>query len=281
MGHYFRERGREMYFTLALLLLVAPAFGRPSSPVLNAGVEVVNELDSYVEFSLGAGKTLNNSKLFEKVSEAIKEADQTVIDMELHLISLKEKVPELRTEENYFPAFNEAKRYLRETRQELRNLATKTVIEVRDLKDLLEGVDKGEDEDNILLKTSIDKMKNFMIETLERLDNAREKYQSAIEIFDNLNSSIETQTEVLNKVLKADTADFRKDEKYNEKIEVLSLGKHFYIWTLWNHQLSRQHHPAWRSRRSPRTTDNALKEYVGEGQKTDGRYRRGNRYSNR
>ena len=53
-------------------------------------------------------------------------------------------------------------RNLRETRQELRNLATKTVIEVRDLKDLLKGVDKGEDEDNILLKTSIDKMKNFM-----------------------------------------------------------------------------------------------------------------------
>jgi len=208
-----------MYFTLALLLLVSPAFGRPSSPVLNAGVEVVNELDSFVEFSQEAGKTLNNSKLFEKVSEAMNEADQTVIEMELHLISLQEQVPQLRNGANFFPKFNEAKQILRETRQELRKLATKTVIEVRDLKDLLEGVDKGEDEDNILLKTSIDKMKNFMIETLERLDNAREKYQSALETFDNLNSSIETQTEVLNKVLKADTADFRKDEKYNEKIE--------------------------------------------------------------
>jgi len=208
-----------MYFTLALLLLVAPAFGMPSAAVLNAGVEVVNELDSFVEFSQEAGKTLNNPKLFEKVAEAMNEADQTVIEMELHLISLQEQVPELRNAANFFPKFNEAKQILRETRQELRKLATKTVIEVRDLKDLLDVVDKGEDKENILLKLSIDKMKNLMIETLERLDIAREKYQSALETFDNLNSSIETQTEVLNKVLKADTKDFRKDEKYNEKIE--------------------------------------------------------------
>jgi DNA repair exonuclease SbcCD ATPase subunit len=97
---------------------------------------------------------------------------------------------------------------------------------------LLEGVDKGEDEDNILLKTSIDKMKNFMIETLERLDNAREKYQSAVEIFDNLNSSIETQTEVLDKVLKADTADFRKQEKYKEKIDVVCRWANIFTFGL-------------------------------------------------
>merc|ERR1712118_397259 len=112
-------------------------------------------MGSFVEFSQEAGKTLNNPKLFEKVAEAMNEADQTVIEMELHLISLQEQVPELRNAANFFPKFNEAKQILRETRQELRKLATKTVIEVRDLKDLLDSVDKVEDTDNILLKLSI------------------------------------------------------------------------------------------------------------------------------
>merc|ERR1712062_662627 len=142
-GDYFteRERQREMYLQL-LLLVVSPAFGMPSSARVDVGVEVANELDSFVEFSQEAGATLKNPKLFEKVSDRIKEADEKVLEMELHINTLIQKVPELQSEGNFFSKFNEAKVYLRETRQELRNLAMKTVL-VRDLKALLGGVNEN------------------------------------------------------------------------------------------------------------------------------------------
>merc|ERR1712244_106164 len=108
-------------------------------------------------------------------------------DAELQLLETEE----LHFEDNYFPAYNEAKRYLRETRQGLRKLADRTVTEVRDLKILLEDLDKTND--TVLLKASLDKMKELMIETLETLKEALEKYNSAVETFDNLNSSIATQ----------------------------------------------------------------------------------------
>jgi len=208
-----------MYLQL-ILLVVSPAFGMPSSARVDVGVEVANELDSFVEFSQEAGATLKNPKMFEKVSDTIKEADEKVLEMELHINTLIQKVPELQSEGNFFLKFNEAKRYLRETRQELRNLAMKTVLEVRDLKALLGGVNENT-KDTVLLKISLEKMKNLMIETSQRLDAARVKYQTAMETFENLNSYIETQNEVVANVLEADTEDFREDEKYKEKIDVV------------------------------------------------------------
>merc|ERR1711902_359598 len=165
----------------------------PSSARVDVGVEVANELDSFVEFSQEAGATLKNPKMFVKVSDRIKEADEKVLEMELHINSLIQKVPALQSEGNFFLKFNEAKRYLRETRQELRNLAMKTVLEVRDLKALLGGVDENT-KDTVLLKISLEKMKNLMIETTN---------------------------EVVANVLEADTEDFREDEKYKEKIDVV------------------------------------------------------------
>merc|ERR1711953_1559057 len=116
------------------------------------------------------------------------------MDAELKLLESEE----LQFEDNYFPAYNEAKRYLRETRQGLRKLAGRTVTEVRDLRILLEDLDK--DEDPVLLKASLDKMKGLMIETPKTLKEALEKYNSAVETFDNLNSSIATQNRKLVKM---------------------------------------------------------------------------------
>merc|ERR1711909_134265 len=76
---------------------------------------------------------------------------------------------------------------------------------VRDLKPLLEGVD--EEKDSLLLKSAIKKMKALMIETLETLKETNEKYNSALETFDNLNSSIATHNRKLGKM-----ADTNSDE---------------------------------------------------------------------
>merc|ERR1712018_1124369 len=106
--------------------------------------------------------------------------------MEIELKTLESD--ELKFEDNYFPAYNEAKSYLRETRQDLRKLAHRTVADVRDLKILLEALD--ETNDTIFLKISINRMKDLMIETLETLTEAKEKYNKAVETFDNLNSYV-------------------------------------------------------------------------------------------
>merc|ERR1712203_848005 len=120
---------------------------------------------------------------------------------------------ELQFEDNYFPAYNEAKRYLRETRQGLRKLAQRTVSEVRDLKILLEDLDKNED--LFLLQASLDKMKDFMIETLKTLKEALENYNSALESFDNLNSTIARHDRKLEEMTDRNSDEY---EDWTEKV---------------------------------------------------------------
>jgi len=213
---------------LLLLLLVSPAFGRPSSDQLDVGEDISNQLDKIVNFTNETGKLLKNSKLFEKVSDSLTEAEQNILEMEAELKSLKSKIPQLQDEGNFFPDYNKAKRYLRETRQELRELAHRTVTEVRDLKILLEDLDETNDNENdndkskskqsFLLKISIDKMKSLMIETGERLEEARKKYTSATLAFDNLISSVKTQNGIMEVVKNETIVNYQKDKDYTETV---------------------------------------------------------------
>jgi len=190
-------------YSLALLLLISPAFGMPSNDLIGIGSEIINQLDSVVGFTEETRAVFQNSNLFELLSGSLKEAEQNIVKMEAELKTFESQ--ELQFENNYFPAYNKAKSYLRQTRQGLRKLADKTVTEVRDLKLLLEAVD--EEKDSLLLKSAIKKMKALMIETLETLKEANEKYNSALETFDNLNSSIATHNRKLGKM-----ADTNSDE---------------------------------------------------------------------
>merc|ERR1711879_996415 len=121
-----RETG-EMY--LLLVLLVSPALGRPSSDLLEVGADISKQLEDIVDFNMETGKLLNNSKLFGKVSESFKDAQQNILEMEAERNSLRCKFTKLQNEESFFPEFYKAKRYLRETRQVLRELAYTTVKE--------------------------------------------------------------------------------------------------------------------------------------------------------
>jgi len=115
-----------------LLLLVSPAFGMPSNALLDVGNKIVDQLDSLPLMTEEGKNILKNSKLTETIAEALSEAEKNIREMDAELKLLETE--ELQFEDNYFPAYNEAKRYLRETRQALRKLADKTVKEVRDLK---------------------------------------------------------------------------------------------------------------------------------------------------
>jgi len=192
-----------MYY-LQLLLLISPAFGMPSSALVDVGKGIINQVDSLVGFTEETKAVFNNSELFEIISESLKEAEKNILEMDVELKLLE--TDELQFEDNYFPAYNEAKRYLRETRQGLRKLAQRTVKDVRDLKILLEDLDKSNDP--VLLKASLDTMKDLMIETLETLNEALEKYNSALETFENLNSSIATQNRKLEKMVNKNSAEY-------------------------------------------------------------------------
>merc|ERR1711953_512486 len=184
-----RER-REMY--LLLILLISPALGRPSSDV---GAEINNQLDDLVNFSDKTGKLLNNPNLFRRVSESLKGADEKVLAMEAVLDDLRSKIPALDDADNYFPGYIKAKSFLRQTRQELRELAHRTVKEVDIMTTLLDDHDKIKIP--FLLEAAIQRMKVLMDETKEKLDKAKNKYNEARSAFENLRSSVAVQHEIL------------------------------------------------------------------------------------
>merc|ERR1712077_167763 len=69
-----------------------------------------------------------------------------------------------------------------------------------------------------LLKISIDKMKNLMKETKERLEEGRKKYTSATLAFDNLISSVKTQNAILESVVNETIVKYNKDLDYTETV---------------------------------------------------------------
>merc|ERR1712062_536900 len=90
---------------------------------------------------------------------------------------------------SYFEAFNETKLYLKETRQELRRLAYRTVNDKRNLSILLDTL-PGSGTQVPLLKALIHTLKDLMIETKERLKKAKNEFDSAGLNFANLKSVV-------------------------------------------------------------------------------------------
>merc|ERR1712232_784652 len=106
-------------------------------------------------------------------------------------------------EENLFPEYNNAKRYLRETGQKLREFAYKTVAETRDLKTLFVAVD--ESQDSGLLEIAINKTMGFMSDTVEIFREANEKYQTAKNTFVALKNDSTGSKDKVEKMLNTDS----------------------------------------------------------------------------
>merc|ERR1711874_118117 len=181
------ERERVEMYLLLQLLLISPAFGRPSSGQFEVGSWIANQLNSILSFNGEAKSILDNSGLIDMVVKSLQDAEKKILEMNAQLQLLETE--EIKFEDNYFQSFNEAKSYLRQTRQELREL------------------DKSDD--TVLRQVSLEKMKDLMIETLERLKVAREKYNSAMVSFENLNSSIKVQNRKLGKMVTNGTAEYK------------------------------------------------------------------------
>merc|ERR1711988_612658 len=206
MGSLAKETIRDIEMYLHLLLLISPAFGMPSSAVIDVGEGIINQLDALPSFTERSKAIFNDSKLFENVAESLNEAEEAILEIDGELALFESD--ELQFEDNYFPEYNKAKQYFKESRQNLRKLADRTVKGVRALKVLLKDLD--ESNDSFLLITSLDEMKDLMIETLEALKEALGKYNSASEAFENLNSSIAKQNGKLEKMVTKGSTEYEE-----------------------------------------------------------------------
>merc|ERR1712241_1261746 len=209
--HKEREREREMAFLL--ILLISTAFGMPSSGQHDVGAKIANQLEIFNKYSNEAGKLFDNSSLIEEVVESLLGAEENLLQMEVGLKSLKYEVPKLRIDGNYFTDFNKAKSYVRQTRQGFRELAYETVIELRDLKILIQDFDKSQD--SILLKISLGIVKDLMIKTLKTLKEAEENYKNAVE----LHTFITSKHEELEKMLNRNSAEYHTWVKIVTEVE--------------------------------------------------------------
>merc|ERR1711973_481405 len=163
---------REMY--LHLLFIISTAFWAPSS--------ARNETEDGIY---------------------LREAEKDFHEINAELRTLGK---EGLTAVDYFPAFIQAKRQLRVTRENVRKLAQRNVNEVRDLKVLVEGLDKSNN--TLQLEVSLDRMKDLMKVTLETSKGAHRNYNSALRTLENLSSSIEQQNKKLEQLVTKNSAEY-------------------------------------------------------------------------
>jgi len=208
--HRQGEMKRKMY--LLLILLITPALGRPSS----AQADVVNKLQTVNEYTKGMSQLMKNSRLLGTVDAHLQEAKQNIREMDAELRSLQSEIRGLRNTDNYFPEFEEALEYIRQARKDLAKLAKTTEIEANKLLTWLEILDSVED--SAILTKFIASLKSLMLETKKKLEDARGKYNSAHQAFDNLIRSVATQNGILDQTVKQMNAQYQGDKTYTESV---------------------------------------------------------------
>merc|ERR1712066_700819 len=135
--------------------------------------------------------------MFLNVAASLREAETAILEIDGELKPFENE--DLQFEDHYFPAYNEAKQYLRMSRQNLRGLADRTVKEVKALKVLLSDLDESSNPD--ILMMSMDNMKDLMIKTLAALKESLGNFSLAGETFRNLNSPIKKHDRKMEKSL--------------------------------------------------------------------------------
>ena len=167
---------------------------------------MINDLYPLVEATEATEGILSTcKKTFDKLQVFICEANEKINNMNVELVKMQKDFVDFQNE--YFPKFNNAKSDVRKIRQTLGQLAHRTTTETRDLKVLLEALD--ESEDTFLLKAAIEKMKDLMVLSKDALIQASEKYNKAIETFENINSSIQTLNSFLKKLLDTESEEYK------------------------------------------------------------------------
>merc|ERR1711953_923908 len=84
--------------------------------LVNLKLEVGSPINSIPSFNGEAKSILDDSGLIDMVVKSLQDAEKKILEMNAQLQLLETE--EIKFEDNYFQSFNEAKSYLRQTRQE-------------------------------------------------------------------------------------------------------------------------------------------------------------------
>jgi len=186
---------------LLLILLISPAWGRPRR------TEIDNQFNSIIEFAQQTGNLLRNSSVIDEVIEKLQVAERDMIQMTAELKTLESSafawfegaeeiesiLEEVKTMHNIFSEFNLAKSFVKKTREELRKLAYRTVIDVSEVKPLIEALDQNNGA--LFFRISINRLKDLIKETLVTLEEAKMKYESGVQIFENIKFKFQIQNQ--------------------------------------------------------------------------------------
>ena len=212
-------------YILPLLLLMANPLVMSNSPFMDVSMD----MDSLVQFNEKTPILFSTFKnIFEAVNNFLEEAEKNILDMRSEIDNIKYE--KLNGED--ISKYHRVKSSLEKVRQDLIKLAHKTVTDVRDLKDILDELD--ESNDPVLLRLSIENMKDLMDETKKTLEAAKAQYDDAVDTFQSFMSSIQQTNRGLdrNVHLKVRDHDGWKTKVRTGELAAF-LGAGFFAGPLW------------------------------------------------
>jgi len=131
--------------------------------------------------------------------ESLQEAEGNIEILMRKTDTLQSVVTELQDGTSYLESYNQRKRDIRQTRQELKELARRTLTKERELKILLK--DLLQNNNSVLFEFYAHRMNELMLKIKEKLEESREKYELAVKTIENLQSFISSQKIVLKQIL--------------------------------------------------------------------------------
>merc|ERR1719245_1412776 len=150
----------------------------------------------------------------QEVVESLQEAEGNIEILMREMDSLQSVVTELQDGTSYLESYNQRKRDVRQTRQELKELARRTLTKERELKFLLE--DLLQNNNSFLFESYAYRMNKLMLKIKEKLEESREKYELAVKTIENLQSFLSSQKIVLKQIL-------QRKELVEYKVRILRI----------------------------------------------------------
>jgi len=187
---------------ILLLLLMSLTLGMSNTPIIDVSMDVLEHMDSLMEFNEKTPNIFKNGKkIFEVVSNFLEEAEKNILDMRSEIDHIEYE----KLDGEDISRYLRVKSSLDKVRQDLILLGHKTVTDVRDMREILDDLD--ESNDPILLKASIDNMKDLMDYTKKTLEEAKAKYNAAVDAFRDFMYSIQQRNRGLNGKIYAKNRD--------------------------------------------------------------------------
>ena len=195
--------GPIMY--ILILLLMNLTLVMSNTPIIDVSMDAIKHMADLMDFNEKTPFIFKNGKkIFEVYKDFLEEAERNILDMRYEIDNIEYE--ELTAED--ISRYQQVKSSLEKVRQDLIKLGHKTVTDVRDLMIILDDLD--ESNDPTLFRISIDNMKDLMDYTKKTLEEAKAKYNTAVDDFQSFMFSIQQKNGGLKRNLYAKVRDHDK-----------------------------------------------------------------------